>query len=231
MKLKLLFVLIILLNNAKFLKAQNKENHILVFQPGFAGTQLQVGESYYKFGKGDSIQFNTLKFYISNIECVEKNKTIWSENNSYHLVDISDNKSLKVSLIIPSKISFDQLNFNIGIDSITNVSGAMGGDLDPTKGMYWTWQNGYINIKLEGKSNVCNTRNNEFEFHLGGYQYPNYNMRKIELIVKDNSNLNVFIDLEKFISSIDLTNHHHIMEPSSGAMIVTNDFSKCFFVQ
>ncbi len=231
MKLKLLFVLIIVLYNVKYLKAQNKENRILVFHPFFAGSQLQVGGSYSKFGNGDSIQFNTLKFYISNIECVENNKIVWSENNSYHLIDASISNSLKVALEIPMQVFFNRLIFNLGIDSLTNVSGAMGGDLDPTKGMYWTWQNGYINIKLEGKSNACITRNNEFEFHLGGYQYPNYNMQKIELSVKDDSNLNVMIDLEKFISAIDLTNHHHIMEPTSNAMMLSNEFSKCFFVQ
>ena len=26
------------------------------------------------------------------------------------------------------------------------------GDLDPLKGMYWTWQSGYINFKIEGSS-------------------------------------------------------------------------------
>ena len=69
-----------------------------------------------------------------------------------------------LALQIPSNIPFSKLKFQLGIDSLTNVSGAMGGDLDPTKGMYWTWQSGYINMKIEGKSNSCKTRKNQFQF-------------------------------------------------------------------
>ena len=79
----------------------------------------------------------------------------------------------------------DKIKFNLGIDSLTNVSGVMGGDLDPTKGMYWTWQSGYINFKMEGSSAVCPTRNHEFQFHIGGYQDPFYAMQTLELEVKN----------------------------------------------
>ena len=57
----------------------------------------------------------------------------------------------------------------------------MGGDLDPTKGMYWAWQSGYINFKMEGSCSQCLATKNNFEFHLGGYQQPFYAMQTIEL--------------------------------------------------
>jgi hypothetical protein len=66
------------------------------------------------------------------------------------LIDFDENDSNALCLEIPDDIEFDAIQFNLGLDSLTNVSGALGGDLDPTKGMYWTWQNGYVNFKLQG---------------------------------------------------------------------------------
>ena len=114
---------------------------------------------------GDSIQLKSLKFYISNIELVNGDKVVWQQKNSFHLIDASKNESLQIPLKHQSNLNFTKIKFNLGIDSMVNVSGALGGDLDPTKGMYWTWQSGYINFKLEGKSKKCKTRNNEFHFH------------------------------------------------------------------
>jgi hypothetical protein len=53
---------------------------------------------------------------------------------------MNTDKHSKLSFDLPTYLKYDQIQFQLGIDSLTNVSGAMGGDLDPTKGMYWTWQ-------------------------------------------------------------------------------------------
>ena len=127
----------------------------------------------------DSIKIETLKFYISDFELLENKKIIYSDKKRYHLLDFENENSMN---ILTSKITIGNYNvakFMLGIDSATNVSGAMGGDLDPTKGMYWTWQSGYINIKLEGKSKVCRTRNHEFQFHIGGYLPPHKTIQEI----------------------------------------------------
>ena len=138
----------------------------------------------------------------------------------YDLMDAFNEKTLSVN--IPSNISYTKLKFNLGIDSTTNVSGALGGDLDPTKGMYWTWQSGYINFKLEGTSNICKTRHNEFQFHLGGYQYPNNNLQTVFIDAVSKQNIEVGVDIQKIINQINLTQQHHIMSPGQEAM----DFSE-----
>ncbi len=124
-----------------------------------------------------------------------------------------------LSVIIPSNLSYSKVKFNIGVDSTTNVSGALGRDLDPTKGMYWTWQSGYINLKLEGTSNLCKTRHNEFQFHLGGYQYPFNNFQTVFTDVNSKQNIEVTIDIQKIINQIDLAQQHHIMSPGQEAII------------
>jgi len=94
--------------------------------------------------------------------------------------------------------------------------------------MYWTWQSGYINIKLEGRSNKCLTRNNAFTFHLGGYQYPFNALQKITIPIQQKEKINIIIDVQKFISSIDLTSQNQIMSPGKSAMYLSNQFSTIF---
>ncbi len=200
-----------------FLFSQNTS--CIKFNPSFGESKL-VMDSTYQLNTTDSIQITALRFYISGIELLEKNKTVWKDAVQFHLIDAFNEKTLLVN--IPSNISYTKLKFNLGIDSTTNVSGALGGDLDPTKGMYWTWQSGYINFKLEGTSNICKTRHNEFQFHLGGYQYPNNNLQTVFIDAVSKQNIEVGVDIQKIINQINLTQQHHIMSPGQEAM----DFSE-----
>jgi hypothetical protein len=124
---------------------------------------------------------------------------------------------------------FDAIRFNIGIDSTTNSGGVKGGDLDPTKNMYWAWQSGYINFKLEGKSKACKTRNNVFQFHIGGYSYPNNSLQTVTLPI--NKILNINFDLEKLLSGIGLQTMNEIMSPGAKGMQVAKLYKTVFEAQ
>ncbi|MBK6983607.1 MAG: hypothetical protein IPH32_02055 [Bacteroidetes bacterium] len=189
------------------------------FNPTFGSAKLSA-DSVYHLNVSDSIQITSLRFYVSNMELLDNNKSVWIDSNPFHLIDAFNEKTLSIN--IPSNISYSKLKFNLGIDSTINVSGAMGGDLDPTKGMYWTWQSGYINFKLEGTSNICKTRHNEFQFHLGGYQYPNNNLQTVFIEVDSKQTIEIGLDIKKIIGQIDLAQQHHIMSPGKDAM----DFSE-----
>lgn len=229
MRITVIFLLITFSVNIS--SAQNNEAITLKFNPLFGKDALVLSKSYFSKNNNDSIQIDVLRFYISGIELLLNEKTVWKESNSFHLVDASVISSLHINLNTSSKPVFDKLKINMGIDSTTNVAGAMGGDLDPTKGMYWTWQSGYINFKLEGKSKVCNTRNNEFTFHLGGYQHP-YNTLQSVLLNANNSNeLNIAINAEELISKINLSKQNHIMSPGKEAVSISTELTKVFKIQ
>ena len=189
------------------------------FNPTFGSEKLSADSVYY-LNVSDSIQITSLRFYVSNMELLDNNKSVWIDSNPCHLIDAFNEKTLSIN--IPSKISYSTLKFNLGIDSTTNVSGAMGGDLDPTKGMYWTWLSGYINFKLEGTSNICKTRHNEFQFHLGGYQHPFNSLQTVFIEISSKSTIEINIDLLKIFQQINLAQQHHIMSPEQDAM----DFSE-----
>jgi hypothetical protein len=202
----------------------------ICFNPMFGKSKLNLNEQYYLVNSSDSIHIETLKFYISNIEFYNNDQLVYKEKNSFHLIDAADSTSFNLPINFLSKSWYNKIKFNLGIDSITNYGGVMGGDLDPTKGMYWTWQNGYINFKIEGKCNLNIGKNKEFVFHLGGYQNTFSTLQNIQLPLLYNSNININIDVYKWLKEIDLNNQNHIMSPSKEAVLLANKLSTIFSV-
>jgi hypothetical protein len=222
------FLMIILLTPS-ILKAQTR-SIILRLEPTFGNQPLVLDTPYYPLPEGDSLQITNLKFYLSHIELKEGQKIVWTEPNSFHLVDMATLKSLVLVLDIPKSITFDAIKFNLGIDSLTNIEGAKGGDLDPTKGMYWSWQGGYINFKLEGISRNCPTRKNKFQFHIGGFLEDEYAIQTM-VFPLTKSNLNAFVmefDVQKFLSVIDFKTQNNIMSPSTQAVDLAKKLTRFF---
>lgn len=181
----LYYILVFFLQSAV---AQSNSDLSISFVPVYENTEVTFDETPNQTFGQNQLQVTTFKWYISQIELYQKDQLVYSESNSYHLLDASDPSSLQLLLTdLPKTASFTHIQFNLGIDSLTNVSGAMGGDLDPSKGMYWTWQSDYINFKLEGRADDCPTRNQEFQFHIGGYQHTANTLRKVKLACNDNN--------------------------------------------
>ncbi|WP_395047435.1 MbnP family protein [Flavobacterium sp.] len=195
----------------------------------FDTNPLELNKVYISKSK-DTLRLNLVKFYISKIQIEYADKTIFSQSNSYHLIDIENQNSLKIPICKTENKIVNKITFNIGIDSLASVSGALSGDLDPTKGMYWAWQSGYINMKIEGKSNSCKTRKNEFQFHIGGYLKPNYAMRKVILFAKSN-NLDVVLNFASFFDKIQLSETNSVMIPGKKAMELANLSAKMFYIE
>ena len=165
----------------------------------------------------DSIEISTLKFYISNIELRIDTLIVATLPQYHYLVDFKKEQSQVIQF--SQNITFNNIRFHLGIDSLTNSKGAMGKDLDPTNGMYWTWQSGYINFKLEGNSKICPTRNHKFQFHLGGYQFPYNALRTIDLETPTQKNITIYLDISTFLNQITLQQETYtIMSPGSNAM-------------
>lgn len=176
----------------------------------------------------DSINIETFKFYISDLKLKLNDQLVYENKHLYKLIDLSDDSTYTASTYVPSHLLFNSITFSIGVDSITNKEGIHSGDLDPTKGMYWTWQNGYINFKLEGKCSLCMTRNNEFQFHIGGYQFPFSSIQTINLLAEPQKNIYVDIDLRKLIELNDLVNENNIVAPSKEAVLFSNQIASVF---
>lgn len=201
----------------------SQDSLLLHFAPTWNGTPVKLNTSYTTDDKV-FIEIAQLKFYISNIS------TSKSEDlQNYHLFDLTNTPSL--SFKIPAHKA-SQLSFNLGIDSLTNMQGVQGQDLDPMKGMYWTWQSGYINVKLEGFYSKEFTGEEEFTFHLGGYSGNKNAIQKVELAINPKQK-EIFIEmnLATFFNQINVIEQNTIMSPSVKAVEMSKTMAEIFSVE
>lgn len=182
----------------------------------FNNSNLTPGQVYYSNKINDSVKVETLKFYISDITLYNNGELVYTPRQKYFLFNIENGNVETIMNDDPGR--FDMIKFHLGIDSLTSVSGGFGDDLDPVNGMYWAWQSGYINFKLEGKTNVCPARDNIFQFHIGGYQYPYNTLQTITLDVHDKQDIIIEFDVGSFLSKIDLGEIFEVMSPNKKAM-------------
>ncbi|MEM7163243.1 MAG: MbnP family protein [Bacteroidota bacterium] len=174
--------------------------------PFFGQDTLKL-DHYYPFGN-DSIRISKFKMYVSfNDQPLLWSADKWSETQ----LDYSSQNELHI--------------LAIGVDSLLCSSGEFTEDLDPIEGMYWAWQSGYVNFKLEGNSNLCDTRKNAFTFHIGGYVYPNNAFRSFEI---DCSNGSLILDISNYFKEIDLSVQNHVMSPGKDAQRIADKFENLF---
>lgn len=147
-----------------------------------AGSQpLDLNGTYYQNENGDSLTVTVFNYYISNIQLKATDNTVYTESNSYHLVQSSLASSLQFDLSKVPGGDYRELSFLIGVDSARNVSGAQTGALDPAHGMFWTWNSGYVMAKVEGTSPQSTHMNKEIIFHVGGFSGANSSLRRVTL--------------------------------------------------
>ena len=143
-------------------------------------TPMQLGSSY-KNSFGEEYTIKTFKYYVSNISLKTAEGKTYQIKGS-HLINEADSIS-KVVLIQAPRGDYKELSFLLGVDSIYNVSGTQTGDLDPIKGMFWTWNSGYIMAKLEAISTSSSAVNHKVEYHIGGYKVDQKVSRKVVLML------------------------------------------------
>lgn len=223
-----------------------KTRHVIILMllmPGFAalankphirfrlmwhGQPLQPGQSYGIGNPKDTLQLETIRFYVSDVGFYNNNKLVAAATQKHYLMDAELPESLVIDCKRKTKQPANTLRFAIGVDSATNESGARSGPLDPIHGMYWTWQSGYINFKLEGSSTLCNTRLHRFQLHIGGYQQPYNTFQRIILPIGDNETTTIDVELDKFMEQINLQQNSEVMSPGAMALQMANSFSTIF---
>ena len=218
------YFVFIFLASVNFLFSQNAFAG-LEFSPVWGSEKLEIDKKYTL--KDDVVSISKLKFYVSDICFKKSGKTIYKPQEKSFLIDL-ENK-LKIDFDKNISEDFDEVQFNIGVDSLTNVSGAMGGDLDPINGMYWSWQSGYINFKVEGTSKKLTPLHKDFQFHVGGYLQSFSALQTVVLPLR-NKRDKIVIDILQFLSQIDLNKTHSVMSPGEKAVILARQFQQVFSV-
>ncbi|MBL7734823.1 MAG: hypothetical protein JNL51_05155 [Chitinophagaceae bacterium] len=133
---------------------------------------------------GENYTVSTFKYYIHDIQLIGKDGNAVSLSSDYFLVDEDLPESKQLELSAPEGL-YDAIAYTIGVDSARNVSGAQTGALDPTLGMFWTWNSGYVMAKLEGRSPFSSGLNQEFTYHVGGFKSPYITIKRVMLPAPD----------------------------------------------
>jgi len=206
--MKFYLFLVVVLN---FLQAFGQKTISII--PTHNSERIVLDESYFKEENSSSVQFTEFKLYIAVLS--KKNQ----KAKEYHLIDLKNPETLKI--ILDENDNSNTTIIQFGIDSVTSVSGAMDDDLDPINNMYWTWQSGYINLKLEGTISTSTEKNQLFQYHIGGYSHPFNTSRLIEAHLKTNE---LFIPLDFIFDNKNSQRPSTIMSPNNDAQNFMTDF-------
>ena len=115
------------------------------------------------------------------------------------------------------------IRLTLGVDSVTNAAGVHCCALDPANGMYWSWQSGYIQFKLEGKEKDGNALN----LHLGGFSNEHMSSITDEIPIRRlitngpllpmnerSQGILVELDLSTFIKLVNTNQEYSLMSPN-----------------
>ena len=138
---------------------------------GSADLALNTGS--YTNQSGETFNVTKLKYYVSNFKLTNVNGTeyVVPQDSCYFLIDESDEATHEPILRIPEG-EYKTLTFTLGVDSLRNTKdiSLRTGVLDPTgegADMYWSWNSGYIFLKMEGNSSA--SMMGEYMYHIGLY--------------------------------------------------------------
>ena len=103
-------------------------------------------------------------------------------------------------------------------------------------GMFWTWNTGYIFLKLEGKSPESTANGNIFEYHIGGYKTPANCIRQVILSLKERdseiSEISIKADVAEIFKNtvtLDLAKLNSVTDFHNAEMVADN-YSKMFSI-
>jgi hypothetical protein len=207
-----------------------------------AGTQNvdETGATNYTNAFGETFSVTKLKYYISNVQLLNNGNVVYTMPESYFLVDESVAASKLLTLPDVPGGSYTSVRFMLGVDSTRNVSGSQTGALDQANGMFWSWNSGYIFLKLEGTASAATSGN--IMYQVGGFkQALNQNATRIIDIDFNGGSLSVngdqeaeihlFADILKLFNAnqnIQISNVSVIHMPGADAMKFADNYADMF---
>jgi hypothetical protein len=136
-------------------------------------SDLVLNTGNYTNASGETFTVDKLKYYVSNFKLtnIDGTEYVVPQDSCYFLIDESDEDTHDPVVRIPEG-EYKTLTFTVGVDSLRNTKdiSQRTGVLDPTgvgADMYWSWNSGYIFMKMEGQSTA--SAMGEYFYHIGLY--------------------------------------------------------------
>jgi len=136
---------------------------------------LQLNSGSYTNANGEPYTISAFDYYVSNIRLKKTDGSEYTvpKNESYFLIKES-NTSQRITLKDIPAGDYTGFSFVLGVDSLKSAAplDQRTGVLDPAgegADMYWTWNSGYIFLRMEGTSPVATSADKKFYYHIGGF--------------------------------------------------------------
>ncbi len=121
----------------------------------------------YTNAAGNPYNVSMLKYYISNIVLVDAMGNEVAFNNHTLIDAFGDFEDALTDAKVVANGDYVKMKFLFGVDADNNTTGTQSGDLDPSRGMFWSWNSGYIFSKHEGQFQDITNATKNIEYHLG----------------------------------------------------------------
>lgn len=196
---------------------------------------LRLDSGLYRNTLNQAFHISKLRYYLSHVSLVYQNGE-HADLPGVYLVDedLPESKRLHFPGVPIGQLKC--IRFMLGVDSLHNCSGAQSGALDPAQGMFWTWNSGYIFLKLEGHSPNSTAPGHFFEYHIGGYKAPANCIRTISLPITtglkkgESKTLQLFVNVMEILqgpSTVDFSQLPSVTD-SRYAEVIANNYLDMF---
>jgi len=141
---------------------------------------LELRNGVYRNAAGEEFRVEQLQYFISNIRLkkADGSEYVVPQDSSYFLVQEHKPATQIINLRVPQG-DYTGASFVLGVDSLRStmdISRRQGvlnpSDMSREEGMYWTWNSGYIFLRMEGTSPQIApdpSGNRRFRYHIGGF--------------------------------------------------------------
>lgn len=213
-------------------KENQKGTVSIEFEHTWDGNAFALNQALVHPTNGDTTTFTLLRYYISTIQLTNEDGEVWSQEESYHLLDASG--STVITLEDVPADNYTSIKYLIGVDSTRNVSGAQTGALATSNDMFWSWNSGYIFWKAEGTLPDATS----FGYHIGGFSGANNALRSVEaslgsdaMVLKNKGEreMHFMVDVAKiWDANFDVNTMATIHMPGAMASEVATNFQSAF---
>jgi hypothetical protein len=137
----------------------------------FGNMPLTLNQPYFNTGRND-IRFTNIQYFVSDLK-LQKMDGSWLTVPFYAMFTAQSQESAQVNIANIPKGNYKGVGFSIGVDSIANHSDPAiwpnGHPLSIMEGgaMHWSWNSGYIFIKVEGNYKIDGNPDGGFAYHIG----------------------------------------------------------------
>ena len=194
------------------------------YNNNISGMPIVEGKYDYTNAAGNIYNVLLMKYYVTNVVLMT-DYNVEVKLNNYDLIDAFNPQEFSTvqAKNIPNG-TYKTMKFYLGIDSSHNHTGAQTGALDPSNGMIWDWNTGYLFFKHEGKFISTLGDTTQLSYHLGTDKALSTIYLPIDLVVNGvNKTMNIDFDLNKMYANpvVDFNNNnfHHSTEVGDRAWI------------